>query len=113
MIIFHNPRCKKSRAGLAYLSDKGIDTKVVNYLKDQPFTTETLDDLLIKMNKQPLEIIRTQEKEFKELFKGKSFDRKQWIEILVKHPRLIQRPIISNGKQAVIGDPVENIEVLL
>ncbi len=113
MIIYHNPRCKKSRAGLAYLQEKGIEPEIIPYLKENTLTHEKLDDLLKKMGKEPTDIIRTQEKEYKELFKGKEYTRDEWIEILIAHPKLIQRPIITDGKKAVIGDPVEAIEVLL
>jgi len=113
MIIYHNPRCKKSRAGLAYLQEKGIEPEIIPYLKENALTHEKLDDLLKKMGKAPTEIIRTQEKEYKEHFKGHEYSRDEWIDILIAHPKLIQRPIITDGKQAVIGDPVEAIEVLL
>ncbi|MGM0550101.1 MAG: arsenate reductase (glutaredoxin) [Bacteroidota bacterium] len=113
MTIYHNPRCKKSRAGLAYLQEKGIDPKIVTYLKDEVLTPEIVTDLLAKLKKEPTDIIRTQEKEYKEHFKGKDFSRSEWINILVKHPRLIKRPIITDGTKAVLGDPVEAIAAIL
>ncbi|RLD34606.1 MAG: arsenate reductase, partial [Bacteroidetes bacterium] len=62
--IYHNPRCKKSRAGLAYLQEKTSDFEIREYLKD-PFTTEELVNALKKMNKNPVDIIRKQEDVFK------------------------------------------------
>ena len=58
--IYHNPRCKKSRAGLQYLQEKGITPEVIEYLKD-PSMKQVLKDLLIRLHKKPTEIIRTQE----------------------------------------------------
>lgn len=113
MKIYHNPRCKKSRAGLQYLEEKGIEPEIVKYLKDQPFTEESLKKILQKLNKSPQEIIRTQEKVYKEQFKGKNFTEAEWIKILVEYPKLIQRPVVEDKYKAVIGDPPENIDSLL
>ncbi|MCF6366806.1 MAG: arsenate reductase family protein [Bacteroidales bacterium] len=113
MKIYHNPRCKKSRAGLEYLEEKKISFTKIMYLKDEPFTDETLKSLLKKMNKTPLEIIRTQEKEYKDNFKGKIFTDDEWIKIMVKNPKFIQRPIIETENKAVLGDPPSNIEEIL
>jgi len=109
--IYHNPRCKKSRAGLQYLTDKGVDIEIINYIKDS-ISESILEDLLVKLNKKPQEIIRKQEAFFKSDLKGKNFTDREWIKILSENPKLIQRPVIVNGYKAVIGDPVENIENL-
>lgn len=109
--IYHNPRCSKSRAGLQYLKDKGIDFEVVEYLKD-PFNTKTLGDLLAKLNKEPQDLVRKQEELFKKRLKGKNFSNEEWIKILVENPKLIQRPIVVKGYKAVLGNPVENIDIL-
>lgn len=109
--IYHNPRCKKSRAGLQYLTNKGVDIEIINYIKDS-ISESILEDLLVKLNKKPQEIIRKQEAFFKSDLKGKNFTDREWIKILSENPKLIQRPVIVNGYKAVIGDPVENIENL-
>ncbi|MEE4196501.1 MAG: arsenate reductase (glutaredoxin) [Bacteroidales bacterium] len=111
--IYHNTRCKKSRGGLKYLEDKGIKPEIIEYLKDQPFTEESLTELLRKLNMKPREIIRTQEKEYKENYKGKNLTDEEWIKILVENPKLIRRPVIVKENKAVIGDPVENIDPIL
>ena len=110
--IYHNPRCKKSRAGLQYLQGKGIDPEIVEYIKN-PISEEELKDVLVRLNKKPTEIIRTQEAIFKSDFKGKNFTNDEWVKILVENPKLIQRPIVVKGPKAVIGDPAEEIDVLL
>lgn len=112
MKIYHNPRCRKSRAGLKYLEENGHDFFVVEYLKN-PMTEKELEGILMKLNKKPEEIVRTQEDYFKKNLKGKNFNDREWIKILIENPKLIQRPIIVKEHKAVIGDPVENIEELL
>ncbi len=110
--IYHNPRCRKSRAGLQFLEDKGINPEIIQYLKD-PLCEAELKDILVKLNKKPQDIIRTQEAIYKSDFKGKHFNDDEWIKILIENPKLIQRPIVAKEYKAVIGDPAENIESLL
>jgi len=111
--IYHNTRCRKSRAGLDYLEKKGIKPVILEYLKDKPFTEESLKQIINKLNVNPIELIRTQEEDYKKNYKGKSFTEDEWIEIMTKNPKLIRRPIIVNGDKAVIGDIVEHIDALL
>ncbi len=109
--IYHNPRCKKSRAGLQYLQSKTDDIRIVEYLK-QPLSAEELKKLLMLLNKKPQEMIRTQETVYKQNFKGKNFTDEEWIKIMVENPKLIKRPIVVKGNKAVWGDPPEEIDVL-
>ena len=62
--VFHNPRCAKSRAGLKYLQQKNITIEVIDYIKN-PLTEKILNEILLKLNKKPSEIIRTQESIYK------------------------------------------------
>ncbi len=112
MKIYHNPRCKKSRAGLTYLEEKGIDPEIVNYIKDG-ISEDELKDLLVRLNKEPQEMIRTQEELYKKQLKGKHFTRDEWIRIMSENPKLIRRPIVVKGYKAVVADPPENIDSLL
>jgi len=109
--IYHNPRCKKSRAGLQYLQSKTDDIKIVEYLKN-PLTAEELKKLLMQLNKRPQEMIRTQETVYKQNFKGKNFTDEEWIKIMIENPKLIKRPIVVKGNKAVWGDPAEEIDAL-
>ncbi len=109
--IYHNPRCKKSRAGLQYVKDRTDDFEVVEYLKT-PITVEILKDLLVKLNLPPQDMIRTQEAIYKSDFKGKNFTDDEWITLITENPKLIKRPIVVKGNKAVWGDPANNIEVL-
>jgi arsenate reductase (glutaredoxin) len=110
--IYHNPQCKKSRAGLNYLQGKGVPFEKVEYLK-QLLTEKQIEKLLVKLNKKPAEIIRIQEEYYRKNLKGKGFSDYEWIRILAQNPKLIQRPIIEAEYKAVIGDPIENIDLLL
>ena len=109
--IYHNPRCRKSRAGLQHLQDKGVEFEIVEYLKNG-ISVEELKDVLIKMNVKPTEIIRTQEDIYKKQFKGKNFTDEEWIKILLENPKLIKRPLVVKGYKAVWADPPENMEKL-
>ncbi len=110
--IYHNPRCRKSRAGLQYLQEKNVQFETVEYFKES-FTVKKLENLLVKLNRKPEELIRKQEEYYKKNLKGKRFNDHEWIRIMVENPKLIQRPIIEREYKAVIGDPVENIESFL
>jgi len=110
--IFHNPRCGKSRAGVKYLEDKGVEFEIFKYL-DEPITPDELQEVLGKLGKRPLELIRTKEDIFKEEFEDKELSDEEWILAMVEYPKLIERPIIINGDKAVIGRPAENIDSIL
>jgi len=110
--IYHNPRCRKSRAGLDFLKQKGSEPEIIDYIKN-PLTEKELKKLLEKLGKKPKDIVRTQEDFYKKELKGKDLSEFEWIKILVENPRLIQRPIIETEANAVIGDPAENIDSIL
>lgn len=109
--IYHNPRCKKSRAGLQHVIEKGMEHQVREYLKD-PLSEEELTTLLMKLHKKPVEIIRTQEEYFRKELKELSMNDQEWIKVMLENPKLIQRPIVEGKYKAVLGDPVENIDEL-
>ena len=109
--VYHNPRCKKSRAGLAYVKEKGLDHRVREYLKE-PLTGEELRRLLMKLNMKPPELVRTREEYYKKELKGLHLTDEEWTRELVENPKLIRRPIVEGRYKAVVGDPVENIDNL-
>jgi len=109
--VYHNPRCKKSRAGLEYTREKGMAPEVREYLKDL-LSKEELKKLLMKLNIPASELVRTQEAYFKKELKGLNLTEDEWIRELEEHPKLIRRPIVEGKYKAVIGDPVENIDQL-
>jgi len=106
--IYHNPRCSKSRATLALLQEHGVEPEIIEYLKTPPSTVE-LDRMLTMLGKEPAELMRKGEAEYKEHFQGKSLSRAEAIALMVAHPIVIERPIVVNGDQAVIGRPPEDV----
>lgn len=110
--IYHNPRCSKSRDGLTKLESIGQPFEIIKYI-DTPPSEQELKDLLKLLNLKPIEIVRTKEALWKENYKDRKLTNSQIIKILVKNPRLIERPIIVNNDRAVIGRPVENIDSIL
>lgn len=113
MTIFHNPRCSKSRQALALLEEKGIDINVVHYLQHPPTPAE-LKAILTKLNKKPRDILRKGEPECKALKLADTTLSDQYVlEAMIKHPKLIERPIVIRGERAVIGRPPENVRHLL
>jgi len=112
LTIYHNPQCRKSRAGLQYLKEKKLEFEIVEYMK-KPIPEKVLEKILIKLNKKPAELVRTQESYYKQNLKGKKFEDHEWIRILIENPKLIQRPVVEARYKAVIADPVENIDLIL
>ena len=111
LIVYHNPRCSKSRETLNLIKDKNINPKIYLYL-DKPLSENLIKDLLKKMNKSPEDIIRKNEAIYKELGL-KNADQKQLIQAICKNPILLERPIVSNGEKAIIGRPPENVLSIL
>jgi arsenate reductase len=110
--IYHNPRCKKSREGLSILEDSGQDFEIVKYLDDIP-SPEDLKIIIKKLGIKPIELVRKQEKIWKEKFKSKDLSDSEIINALHDFPKLIERPIVANGEKAVIGRPPEDIKRIL
>lgn len=114
LTIYHNASCSKSRGTFEILETSGTDFEVVEYLKNPP-DTATLDRLVTMLGMQPEQIVRTHEDVYEELGLDRNppGTRAEWLEVLVKHPILIERPIVTDGKRAVIGRPPENVRKLL
>lgn len=97
---------------MQYLKEINQPFEVIEYLK-KPLTEKDFEKLLIKLNKKPIEIIRTQEEYYRKNLKGKNFNDHEWIWIIMENPKLLHRPIVEGQYKAVIGNPVENIDVLI
>jgi arsenate reductase len=110
--IYHNPRCGKSRTTLALLEQNGIEPRVIEYLKAPPTAAE-LKDLCRKLGVKPEELVRKGEDIYKTEYAGRTLSDAQWIEAMVSHPILIERPIVVRGSEAVIGRPPDNVLRLL
>lgn len=110
--IYHNPRCSKSRQGVKYLEEKGLEFEVIQYLKDG-LNAEELKELIQKLNIQPIELVRTKEAIWKENYKDLDLSDDQIIQAMVENPRLIERPIVVNKDKAVVARPTEDIDHVL
>jgi arsenate reductase (glutaredoxin) len=112
MKIYHNPRCRKSRETLEILKTYSKKITVVEYLKTPPSKIE-IKQILQMLNIEAKDLIRKGEPEFKENYKGKELTEDEWIDAMVKFPKLIERPIVVSNNKAVIGRPPENVRKLL
>ena len=111
--IYRNPKCAKSRATLALIAARGIKPVVIEYLKTPPDKT-TLIKILKQLDMMPRELLRTKEPEFRELkLDNPKLTDSALLTAMVKHPRLIERPIVTDGRRAVLGRPPENVLRLL
>ena len=111
--IYHNPRCSKSRQTLALLQEKGVEPRVIKYLKDTPSATE-LKSVINKLGISPRELLRSKEAEYKEAgLDDASLSDDAVIRAMVQYPKLIERPIVVNGDQARIGRPPEQVLEIL
>ena len=110
--IWHNPRCSKSRQALTYLNQKNIRPVIRLYLEEPPTTSE-LENILLLLNLRAIELTRTKEIEFKTFPSYVINNESLLIKALVKHPKLIERPIIIKGDRAVVGRTISKIDELL
>jgi len=110
--IYHNPRCRKSREGLAIVESSGKEFKVIEYLKEQ-LNEKELKNIVEILKIEPISLVRKNEQVWKEKFKGKDLSDNAIIKAMVDHPKLIERPIVINGLKAVIGRPPESINTII
>ncbi len=106
--IYHNNRCSKSRCGIEILENSEKEFEVVKYLENTPTESE-LKEIIGLLNISPIQLVRKNEKIWKEEFKGKELSDTEIIKAMVDNPKLIERPIVINGNKAVIGRPPESI----
>ncbi|WP_019669546.1 arsenate reductase (glutaredoxin) [Eudoraea adriatica] len=110
--IYHNPRCRKSREGLAIVEASGEDFEIINYLEEVPGKKE-FRKVLGYLSLSPEQLIRKNEAIWKEKFKGRVLSDDELIDAMLEYPKLIERPIVIKGDKAVIGRPPEKIIELL
>ena len=91
--IYHNPRCSKSRQGLAILEESKKEFSVVKYLNDTLNETE-LTEIITLLNISPIDLVRKNESVWKEKYKGKELTDSEIIKAMVENPKLIERPIV-------------------
>ncbi|MEE3999388.1 arsenate reductase (glutaredoxin) [Tenacibaculum sp. FZY0031] len=110
--IYHNPRCSKSRQGLEILENSEKEFEVVKYLETIP-STEELKEIIRLLNISPIDLVRKNEKIWKEEYKGKELSDSEIINAMIENPKLIERPIVVNNNKAVVGRPPESIKEII
>jgi arsenate reductase len=111
--VYEKPTCTKCRELDKFLRENGVDFDKVNYYIE-PLTEKKLAELIQKMGIRPRDLLRTSEQVYRELGLGKGeFSDQEIISMMVKHPDLIQRPIVERGSRAVLARPTENVKPLL
>ncbi len=112
IIVWHNPRCSKSRNGIKYLDEKDIEYEIRRYL-DNPPSEDEIKDVLEKLGMSAKELMRTKESIYKELNLKEVNDENKLIEVMAQYPKLIERPIVINGEKAVVARPESKIDEIL
>lgn len=111
--IYHNPRCSNSRAAIALLEENGVNPEIVYYL-EHPLNSSQLRILLKQLDMGVRDVLRRSEPEYEELgLDDESLAEEIVLDLLCKHPRLLQRPIVVAAGKAIIGRPPENVLALL
>ena len=110
---WHNPRCSKSRAGLALLRERGAEVTVRLYLVDAPDADDLAAARAALGDPPAIEMMRAGDKLFRELRLSRSDDDATLMAAMVAHPALIERPLAISGARAVIGRPTERLLELL
>ena len=113
LTVYEKPTCTKCREMDRFLRESGVPFEKVNYYVE-PLSQEKLTELIRKMGIKPRDLLRASEPIYRELGLGKGeFSDDEIIGLMVKHPDLIQRPIVERGGRAVLGRPTENVKKLL
>lgn len=112
-IIYHNPKCSKSRQTLALLQDRGIEPTIIEYLKTPP-TADELDTILGLLDREPRDLMRRKEAAFKEAgADNANLSRADLIGIMISNPSLIERPVVLANGKAAVGRPPEDVLAIL
>ena len=112
LTIYHNPKCSKSRQTLALIRDKGVEPEIILYLEDVPGFAK-IKALLLKLGLGARDILRTGEADYKaHIAPVPDMDDDAVITLMTHYPKLIERPIVTLGDQAVIGRPPEAVLAL-
>lgn len=111
-VIYHNPRCSKSRQALELLREHGVEPEVVEYLKDPP-TAARVRELIELLKLPPHALLRPKEAPYEALGLSQKSSKSDVAKAIAEHPILLERPLVVIGKKAVIGRPPERVLELL
>ena len=113
IVIYQKPTCTTCRQVHAALKESGVDFESVDYYVD-PIPKAKLVELLRKMNMRPRDLLRTREPIYKTLKIGEStLTDDEILDLMVRYPDLIQRPIVEKGSRAILARPPERLKDIL
>lgn len=113
IVVYEKPTCTTSRKVVKLLAENGINFDKINYY-EQRFTKSELNNLLKLMNMKPSELLRKKGEAFKSLdYKNKTYTEQQILDLMIKDPDLIERPIVQKGKKATLARPPETVETFI
>lgn len=113
LTVYEKPTCTTCRKLAKLLREEGVDFDRVNYYVE-PLSRGTLEALLSKAGLEPRDLLRTRARPYRELgLDDPSIPQHRILELLVEHPDLVQRPIVTRGDRAVLARPVEKVRELL
>jgi len=107
--IYHNPNCSTSRKVLGWLTEKGIEPEIVQYLKTPPSATELKRILKLMGGAKAADILRRKGEAYEALGDVAKLENDELIAAMVKEPVLIERPIVITDKAAVLCRPPEKV----
>ncbi|KQS92130.1 ArsC/Spx/MgsR family protein [Chryseobacterium sp. Leaf394] len=110
--VLHNGNCSKSKAVLEYLDENGVAFEIIDLMED-PLSALEIKTLLKKLSQSVHDLIRKTDRLYLENYAGKQLSEDEWIDVLVKNPSLIQRPILIKGSVAMLGRPIENVKFFI
>jgi arsenate reductase len=111
--VYEKPTCTTCRKVAKVLNENGVDFEKVNYYI-KPFSKTKLKTLLKRMEMKPSEVLRKNEQAYKKLkFKEKNYTEEQILDLMIKHPDIVQRPIVEQGNKAILARPPERINEII
>ncbi len=109
VVIWHNPRCSKSRATLSLIEQHGLDPEIVEYLKTPPGADE-IKSVLKKLRMKPRDLMRKGEQVYTDLgLDNVTLSDDQLVTAMAENPILIERPVVIFGARAKLGRPPEDV----
>lgn len=109
--VYHNPRCRKSRAGLDLVKTKTDDIEIIDYL-NAGISAAEIKKIAQQLNMSITDMVRTQEDYYKKELKGKKFSNEEWAQIISENPKLLKRPIVVKGNKAAVVESADDLETL-
>ncbi len=109
--VYHNPRCRKSRAGLDLVKSRADEIEIIDYL-NAGISAACIKKLSQQLNVNITDMVRTQEDYFRKELKGKNFSNEEWAQIISENPKLLKRPIVVKGNKAAIVESADDLEKL-